>query len=318
MSAVKVPLISIITINYNQTNLTCEFLRSLTKLDYPSYEVIVIDNYSKGNPTTLITVNFPSVRFFRTKKNLGFTGGNNLGMRLAQGEYFLLLNNDTEVIDPKFIEKLLAPFRQHESVAMVSPKILYHDPPNVIQYAGYEKVNPLTGRNGQIGEGQHDSGQYSSSFTNYAHGAAMLVKRAVAEQIGIFTDHFFLCYEELDWSARCINSGFKIYFQNDTHIVHKESSTMGKESPMKVYYNNRNRIMFMRRNSTTLQFFIFLCYFIVLTIPKNVLSFAFKRQWAHLKSFVQAIWWNIANFAIYKREPFTTKIESISLDVIDK
>ena len=313
------PLVSIITINYNQYKITCDFLRSLSKLTYRNFEVIVIDNASTDDTTAQIKNEFPFVRIYRTTKNLGFSGGNNLAMKLATGEYMFIVNNDTEIADANLLEKLLEPFATDSTVGMVSPKIRYFDHPQVIQFAGYNKINSFTGRNSQVGDHEIDHGQYDTSgYTHYANGAAMMVKREVLEKVGIFTDHFFLMYEELDWSAQTIKFGYTIYYQAQVYILHKESMSVGKKSALKVYYNNRNRIMFMRRNAGVLGCTFFLFYFVIFTIPKNVLSFLVKREFDHLRSFLNAIYWNIKNINIYKRVSFHTKLEDVSLEPIQK
>lgn len=313
------PLVSIITINYNQYKLTCDFLRSLSKLTYRNFEVLVIDNASVDDTNEKIKSEFPFVRTYRTTKNLGFSGGNNLAMKLAKGDFMFIVNNDTEIADANLLEKLLEPFEQDFTVGMVSPKIRYFDNPDVIQFAGYNKINSFTGRNSQVGDGEIDHGQYNTSgYTHYANGAAMMVKREVLEKVGIFTDHFFLMYEELDWSAQTIKYGYTIFYQAEVYILHKESMSVGKKSALKVYYNNRNRIMFMRRNAGFAGCSFFLFYFVVFTIPKNVMTFLLKREFDHLRSFLKAIQWNIQNIDIYKRVPFHTKLEHVSLETIQR
>ncbi len=312
------PLISIIALNYNQTEISCQFLLSLKKLTFNNYEIILLDNNSAIDPTSRIRTEFPEVRFYRTSKNLGFTGGNNLAMKLAKGDYFFIVNNDTEIASVNLLEKLLEPFQKDPTIGMVSPKIRYFDNPEIIQFAGYNKINPFTGRNSQIGDHEVDTGQYDQSgYTHYAHGAAMLVKREVAETVGLFTDHFFIYYEELDWSAQTIKKGYNIFYQSQVYILHKESMTMGKATPIKVYFLNRNRIMFMRRNSGIMQLSFFFVYFIFLTIPKNTLTYLMHFQFEHCKSFLRAIWWNLKNLTIYKTEPFNTHFENVSLKPLD-
>jgi len=313
------PLVSIITINYNQYKITCDFLRSLNKLTHRNFEVIIIDNASKEDTTQQLKSEFPFIRIYRTTKNLGFSGGNNLAMKLAKGDYMFIVNNDTEIADANLLEKLLEPFGKDSTVGMVSPKIRYFDHPEVIQFAGYNKINSFTGRNSQVGDGEIDRGQYNTSgYTHYANGAAMMVKREVLEKVGIFTDHFFLMYEELDWSAQTIKFGYNIYYQADVYILHKESMSVGKKSALKVYYNNRNRIMFMRRNAGFIGCTFFLFYFVIFTIPKNVLSFLIRKEFEHLRSFLKAIYWNIKNIGIYNHVSFHTKLEDVSLETIQK
>lgn len=311
------PLISLITINYNQYGVTVDFLNSLSKLSYRNFEVIVIDNASLDDTGEALKISFPFVRIYRTNKNLGFTGGNNLGMKLSKGDYILLINNDTEIADPNLLEKLLEPFEKNNLIGMVSPKIKYFDDQQKIQFAGYNKINSFTGRNKQIGEGEIDHGQYDKSgYSHYAHGAAMMISREVMTKVCVLTDHFFLCYEELDWSAQIVKHGYKIFYQAEVNILHKESVTMGRDSPLKVYYNNRNRILFMRRNCTPIEKIIFFSYFTLFTIPKNILTFLVRFQFNHLRSFLLAIYWNIKNINIYKHVPFYTRLEAVSLEPI--
>src|SRR5690606_12752827 len=130
-------------------------------------------------------------------------------------------------------------------------------------------------------------------FTAYAHGAAMIVKRQVIEQVGMLHEKFFIYYEELDWSTQIRKAGFKIYYEPKGVIFHKESITMGKESAMKSYYHTRNRILFMRRNASNTEFSLFIIFLLTFIIPKNTISYIINRQFQHLKNFYKGIFWNL-------------------------
>ena len=290
----KEPLVSLITLNYNQTEVTCAFLESTKALTYHNFETIVVDNASTKDPTKQIEQgNYPHLRLVLSEKNLGFTGGNNLGMRKAQGDYVLIVNNDTEVT-PNLLEQLLMPFKQDERVGVVSPKIKFYDHPDIIQYAGFQPMNPFTGRTGAVGSREPDRGQHDTPGETYgAHGAAMMVKREVIEKVGMFAETFFIYYEEWDWSARIRRAGYKIFYQPKATIYHKESITMGKESAIKAYYHTRNRILYMRRNSEKSQFVIFTLFLICFIIPKAVINYSRRGQFKHLKAFVSGVLWNI-------------------------
>jgi len=294
MTENKLPLISIITLNYNQIKVTCEFIESTKKLTYKNYEIILIDNASKENPTELITSQYPHVKLIVNDQNLGFTGGNNVGIRAAKGDYYFVVNNDTEVTEDLF-ERLLEPFNADSTIGVVCPKIRYFHNPTVLQYAGFTEINPVTGRNIGIGDKEEDLGQHDvGGYTAYAHGAAMLLRRDVVEKAGSLADIFFIYYEELDWSARIRRAGYTIYYQPKALIYHKESITMGKESPIKAYYHNRNRILFMRRNSTPFQFSLFLFFLTFAIIPKTFFKYVFKGQFTHLKNFIRGLAWNLS------------------------
>lgn len=287
------PLVSLITINYNTTHLTCDLLRSIGELNtYDNLEVIVVDNASKEDPTHLLRAAYPPVKILLNNENLGFSGGNNVGIRAAQGDYLFLVNNDTE-ITPGLIEGLLEIFQQFPDAGAASPKFHYFFRKGTIEYAGYERVNIFTGRNGMIGCGELDQGQYDTiKATSSGHGGGMMVSRKVIEEVGLLYEPFFLYYEELDWSEQIKRSGFTIYYQPKALIYHKESMTTGKASPFKTFYLTRNRILFMQRNMKLIHFIIFLLYFTFITIPKNTLVYTIKGQKAHLKSFWKGIMWH--------------------------
>src|SRR5688572_26442584 len=115
------PLVSVITINYNQLQLTLDLLKSLRNITYPAIEIIVVDNASVQNPLPTISAEYPEVKVIVSEKNLGFAGGNNLGIEAAAGKYLLFLNNDTEV-DPGFLEPLVTLFETDPKAGAASSK----------------------------------------------------------------------------------------------------------------------------------------------------------------------------------------------------
>jgi GT2 family glycosyltransferase len=288
------PLISIITLNYNQEKVTCEFLQSTKKLQYKNYEIIVCDMASHVNPAPLIeSGNYPNTKVFLSPENLGFAAGNNWGMRKAKGDFFFIVNNDTEVTED-LLDKLLQPFFDNPDVGVTCPKIRFFDDPEIIQYAGFNRMNLYTGRVSVVGDRQKDIGQYNNSGPTYgAHGCAMMVKREVAEKAGMFPERFFLYYEEWDWSARILKAGYKIWYAADALIYHKESMSVGKENPMKVYYHTRNRILYIRRNGNFIQLMVFSFFFTFFAAPKTIITFLVNRKFKQLKFFLKGIAWNL-------------------------
>jgi GT2 family glycosyltransferase len=288
------PLISIVTINYNQVEVTCEFLESARTLTYQRYEIIVVDNASTVNPTPQIEArNNPKVRVILNEKNLGFTGGNNVGIEAARGDYVFIVNNDTE-LTPNLLDELLAPFLANERIGVTCPKIRFYHQPDVIQYAGYGPMNHFTGTAVTVGGLEVDRGQHDRSGpTHFAHGCAMMVKREVIEKVGAFANQFFLYYEELDWSLRILKAGYLIHYQATALIFHKESVSVGKHSPLKVYYLTRNRILLMRRHNTPVQKVAFFAFFGFLVTTKHLISYALRGQFTYVKAFVRGIAWNV-------------------------
>jgi GT2 family glycosyltransferase len=255
-------------------------------------EIIVVDNGSTVDPTAVFKEIRSDVQVLLNGINLGFTGGNNVGIKAAKGKYLFIVNNDTE-FTPGLLEGLVEVFEQHPDAGMVSPKFHYYFHKGTIEYAGYHPVNPFTGRNSMVGCKEKDSGQYETlSTTHYAHGGGMMVPRKVIAEVGALPEEFFIYYEELDWSEQIKRKGYRIYYQPKSLIYHKESMTTGKESPFKAFYHTRNRILFMKRNMSSLQKAIFFTYFTLFTIPKNTLKFIIKKQFLHLRSFWKGILWH--------------------------
>jgi GT2 family glycosyltransferase len=246
------------------------------------------------DPTERIAkAGYPNTKVLRSEVNLGFTGGNNWGMREARGDLIFIVNNDTEVT-PDLLDVLTEPFYKDDSIGVTCPKIRFHHSPDIIQYAGFNPLDLYTGRASAIGNKEVDKGQYDrSGYTHGAHGCAMMVKREVIDKVGMFPEKFFIYYEEWDWSARIKKAGYKIYYQAQGLIYHKESITMGKQSPIKVYYHTRNRILYMRRNSSIPQFVVFVAFFTLFTAPKTIFKYSLNRQFKHLKSFLKGTSWNL-------------------------
>ncbi|WP_350291518.1 glycosyltransferase family 2 protein [uncultured Croceitalea sp.] len=292
------PLVSIITINYNESDVTIEMLESLNNLSYKNVEVIVVDNASPNDNPERIKEKFPEVTLIKSTKNLGFAGGNNIGVNAAQGEYLLFINNDTIVPDG-FIEPLVETLDKDETIGMVSPKIKFHWDPTLIQYAGYTPMNHWTIRNNSIGYHQKDDGDYDKpGETESIHGAAMMVPRRVIEKVGLMTEIYFLYYEEHDWAQAIKRAGYKVYYQPKSYILHKESLSTGKFSPLKTYYISRNRIVYARRNFKPLHLLVSMLFQTLVSIPKNTVTFLIKRQFRHLRAFWKAIFWNVTNHKI--------------------
>lgn len=289
--------VSIITVNYNQVALTCALIESLKKVTYPNVEVVVVDNGSPENATPVITQKYPEVVFVRSEENLGFAGGNNLGINASTGKYLLFLNNDTEV-DPGFLEPLVQLFETNPKAGAASSKLIYFNSDNIIQYVGSTSLNPFTGRNKRVGFMEKDLGQHDTlKETDLAHGAAMMVPRSVIEKAGLMPDFFFLYYEEIDWCERIKKAGYKIYVVPASKVYHKESMSVGKKSTLKTYYMTRNRVLFMRRNTSGVTKASWLLFFVAVTLPKNFIAYLLKRDTEHLKAFWKALHWNLTHLS---------------------
>ena len=275
-------------------DVTIDLLRSIGSFDSSTLEIIVIDNGSKVDETHKLNSLFPDVKSIRSNANLGFAGGNNLGIKVAKGDYLFLVNNDT-MLSQNTISNLKEVLEQRHEVAIACPLIYYYDEPSVIQYAGFTSINPLTGRNKAVSYKDKIITSNKIVETAYAHGAAMMIKKSVVEKLGMMSENYFLYYEELDWVHRIKNAGYKVVVDHRSRVFHKESISTGKASPLKTYFQTRNRILFMRRNFSGIRKFLFYLFFISISTPKYlIVSFLSKKE-NHISSFLAGIKWNLFN-----------------------
>jgi hypothetical protein len=287
------PLISIITVNYDHPDVTCALLESLRHITYPNIEVIVIDNASPNDDPSVILKLYPEITFIQSSVNLGFAGGNNLGIRKAQGKYLLFINNDTEV-ESGFLEPLVAKCESDAKIGAVSPKIKFYYQPDTIQFCGQTPMNNYTMRSHGIGHGVVDNGQFESdSHTHFVHGAAMMIPMLVIKEVGLMPECYFLYYEELDWCASIKRAGYQLWYVHNSIILHKESISTGKLSPFKTYYLNRSRLLYLRRNVNGITFLIALMYQILVAIPKNLTLFLLKKDKGHFKAYTRMLIWHL-------------------------
>jgi len=279
--------ISIITINYNGLKDTCELIETIPSND--NLEVIVVDNASQKQEADIISQKFPHVKVIKSDKNLGFAGGNNLGIKAAQGRYLFLVNNDTIFKDFN-IQSLINRAESSDKIGVVCPKILFAWEPQPIQFTGYTELSKITIRNRAIGFGEEDHGQYDTAHsTPYAHGAAMLIKREAIEKVGLMPECYFLYYEELDWSMMFTRAGYQIWYEPKCTIYHKESQATGQNSTLRTYYITRNRLILVRRNWKGLSKYLSYCYLTGLVAPKDILKFTLQGRMDLVKAVIKGV-----------------------------
>ena len=283
-------ILSIITINYNRQKDTCELIGTLP-LEDKSIEVIVIDNASAQDEATIIKERFPQVKVIRSKENLGFAGGNNLGIKAAQGKYLFFLNNDI-LLKPQASDfrPLIARLKSSPKIGIVCPKIKFSWGNQLIQFASYTPLSPITMRNKAIGCGEVDHGQFDTPHpTPYAHGAAMMIKREVIEKAGLMPECYFLYYEELDWSMMIRHAGYEIWYEPTCTVFHKESQTTGQNSPLRTYYITRNRLLFAQRNQQDMTKYITYLYLIGIVTIRDLLKYSFQQRWDLVRATIRGV-----------------------------
>jgi len=288
--------VSVITVNFNQPQVTEALLESIYRTNtYQPIEIIIVDNGSRIDPIPAWRTQYAGITFIRSELNLGFAGGNNLGIRQATGDYLFFVNNDTEFTEG-LIDTLVTTLEEHPEAGIVSPKIRYYDQPDVLQYAGFTPMNYYTARNSCIGQHEKDMGQYDdlTGETGYVHGAAMMLRRATMDKAGLMAENYFLYYEEMDWCEKIKKAGYTIRINMQALIYHKESVSVGSKSALKEYFMNRNRLLFIRRNCPFITKSIFWLYFLCFVTPRNILSYIKDKQ-PFTGVLLKAIWWNVTH-----------------------
>lgn len=230
LDVIKYPKVCFILLNWNGIHDTTECLDSIKKISYTNYEVIVVDNASTGNDTKVLKEKFGNyIRLIENQKNYGFAEGCNIGMRYALSnnlspDYFLLLNNDTTVA-PDFLTELVTVAESDPKIGIVGPEIYFYDfegRTNVIWSAG-GKVNwwrePFYYHRGQ---NHNDSSKYHiAEDVGFVSGAAMLLKRHVAEEISFLNSEYFFGYEEIECCLKAQKAGYKIIYVPMAKVWHK-------------------------------------------------------------------------------------------------
>jgi GT2 family glycosyltransferase len=281
------PKIAIVILNWNGLQDTLECLESLKTIVYPNYVIVVIDNGSKGNDAEIIKEKFGDfVCVIEEEKNLGFTGGCNVGIRWALhsgAKYVLLLNNDI-VVDPDFLIELVNVAQNDWQIGIVGPKAYYYEDPKKIAYAG-GKVNFWTGKVSFIGKNATDDGRFDNiEEVDFVGGSALLIKEGTIRRIGLLNEMYFAYYEETEWCTKARKAGFKVVYVPKARIWDK-GPKRGK-SELAMYYLTRNRFLFVKRNSSSNQLIVFNIFFLTTDLlgqMKNKLFLRPKLFIAYLK-----------------------------------
>jgi len=266
---VAIPKVTIVILNWNRWCDTVECLGSLVQVDYPSFDIIVVDNTSTDGSVERISEAFPHVLILRNTSNLGFAGGNNIRIEYAMkrgADYVLLLNNDT-VVHPQFLSELVMAADSNAHIGITGPKIYFYAEPNRLWFAGPKRTwfygRPL--ELGHRGFREIDYGQYDElEEVGFLTGCAMLLKRELIEAVGMFDLDYFAYFEDADLCLRAGEAGFKLLYVPHAKVWHKAKSSamsIATSSPCSVYLGTRNRLLFMKKHGTKLGWAIFLPLF---------------------------------------------------------
>lgn len=265
------PKVSIIILNYNRTQDTIQCLYSLKKINYPNFDIIVVDNCSRDNFTSQIKQHFPDITVIRNSKNYGFAEGNNIGIRKAiegSSDYILILNNDT-IVGKNFLSFLVDEMEKNPSTAIAGPLILYFNNKDVIWSAG--GTTSFWRPRNLYQDKVADNRLKTTTDIDYLSGCCLLIKTNYLLKIGLFDSDFFLYSEDVDLCIRAKEAGFQILFVPQAKIWHKISLTAGGEySPLAKYYGIRNRLFLLKKHGSNLDKILFYCIILPIITVKNI------------------------------------------------
>jgi len=289
------PKISIIIVNYNGQSFLADCLESVFRSDYPNFEVILVDNCSNDESINIVKNKFNDIKIIINKKNLGFAKANNIGIKQADGEAYLLLNNDT-IIHPELITKLSSELFSSKNIGIVGPKIYFLEKnkdlenQKIIWFAG-GKIDWEKAVSWHIGKDQDDNKYIDQKKeVDFITGCALMIKKEVVHKIGLLEEKFFAYYEDADWCERAKKNNYKIFYISFGGVWHLKSATASrhifnsKASKIKIIYEylanlNRlkynqwyNRFIFYKRWQPKKYTLRFLIDFIILKTPAFIYS----------------------------------------------
>jgi len=257
MNVLASPKVFVIILHWNKQKEILECLESVLKIDYANYEVVVVDNGSDNNSYEVIQKNYQDVHLMRNRNNLGFAGGNNVGMRYAmeqKADYVWLLNDDT-IVEPDVLSKMVKISEHGKNIGMVSPIIYYYDHPNSVQYAGsyidWETLSVKEYADADITNSAIVK-MFQTGQDVCLWGTSLLIKREVIEKVGFLDDRYFAYWEDTEYSIRTLKKGFRNMVCNRGKIYHKTNRDILKQCGHQEYYYYymfRNRALLIKEYS---------------------------------------------------------------------
>ena len=234
------PAVSVIIVNYNGLPHLKECLDSLRRQTFEDFEIVLVDNASADDSVRFVKSNYAEVTVIENLKNLGYGGGNNVGIKASRGKYLALLNNDTRV-DARWLQRLVETAEEDETIGMCASKILNYYHQDIIDNTGLLMYRDGIGRG--RGRLEKDIGQYDSEGeVFFPSGCAGLYKKEMLDEIGPLDEDFFLYVEDVDIGLRGRIAGWRCVYVPDAVVYHKYSATTEPYSPLKAYLVERNRI----------------------------------------------------------------------------
>ncbi len=301
-------LVSVIILNWNGKRFLKDCLGTLLKQDYPNFEVIFSDNGSSDGSQEFVREKFPSVRIVENGENLGFSGGNNAGIRAARGEYIVLLNNDMVFHRKDCLSELVKAAESDKRIGIVGGMFLWVSQPKRIQNirgASLPKVLPslsiaaLTNIAVSTADApfEEDMGQYKELIDIDAVDG--LIKREVIGRIGLYDEKFFFTYDDADFCYRAKQAGYRIVTNPNAKMWHVGAGTISAVTPFYVYYSYRGKLRFGLKHFRGLKKIAF-ALLNSIALPFLLLKFILTLRFDLIIPLLKAYAWNIASFRDYR------------------
>ncbi|MCL4366982.1 glycosyltransferase family 2 protein [Patescibacteria group bacterium] len=239
--------VAVVILNFKTAQETLTCLKSVQNSNYPEIAIYIVDNNSNDGLATQLQ-NQPGIFYIQSQENLGYTGGNNLGIKQAvkDGATAVLVLNPDTMVTPTCIREMASQL-EDPVVGIVGPKILFQDRQTIWYAGGILDLKNVIGQHRGVNE--KDNGQYEQIVeTDFITGAAMLIRTAVLEKVGYFDDRFFLYYEDSDLSYRAKKAGFKLIYNPEAVVYHDNAKATGLGSPLQDYFITRNRLLFASKH----------------------------------------------------------------------
>ncbi len=283
------PLISVIVLNLNGQRYLARCLPSLFIQDYPTFEVIVVDNGSTAEDGSVewLKAHYPQARLIENGRNLGFCLGNNIGVRQSRGEYVILLNNDTE-LEPGFLTAMVTTAASRADVGMVASQILLDHDPTLLDSAGIEVDGVGMSWNRHLGLPAKDEPLEPQEVFGPS-AAAGLYKRAMLDQVGLLDEDYFIYYEDVDLAWRGQRAGWRCLYAPAAKVRHIHSGTTGRWSTFKTYLLGRNKVWTMLKNYPTASLWRNLPLIIIYEKAAILYSLIFLHKTAALRGRLAAL-----------------------------
>jgi GT2 family glycosyltransferase len=291
--AIYQPCVASVILNTNRRQDTLDCLKSLQQSTYQNQKIIVLDNRSTDGSAEAVRSAFPEAQMIGLIENLGYAGNNNIGIEEAikQGADWVLVLNEDTVLDPDCLAELVKVGESDPKIGIVGPMVYHYNEPDVIQSAG-----GMLGKYWQsqhLGQNELDRGQFQSPRrVEWISGCAILVRRAVIEQVGMLDANFFIYWEETEWCIRASRKGWQIFHVPQAKIWHKGVQRDYQPKPSFTYYGTRNHLLTLSKHRAPWNVRLFNW----MQIFRTLLSWSIKPKWRHKREHRNAMWRGVIDF----------------------